>query len=78
MSIELIEIIDWFLDGTALILSLLVAKYVLDLSKREVVILILCTSIYTMHEVWESGIFGSGSHRSFELWLQDLLLTIIG
>lgn len=76
MSIELIEIIDWFLDGTALILSLLAAKYVLDLSKREVVILVLCTGIYTMHEIWESGIFWSGSHRSFELWLQDVILII--
>jgi hypothetical protein len=76
MSIELIEIIDWFLDGTALILSLLVAKYVLDLSKREVVILVLCTVIYTMHEIWESGMFGYGSHRSFELWIQDIILII--
>lgn len=72
----LLNVIDWALDGFALLLSLIIAKRVLDLSYRETAVLVSCTIVYVGHEMWESGLIGGDSHRSFELWIQDVLVSI--
>lgn len=76
MPVEILEIIDWTLDGGALLLSLAVAKYVLELSVRELAMLVACTAFYVTHEMWESGMIGGSSHNSFELWICDILTVV--
>ena len=73
MPVETLEIVDWTLDGGALLLSLAVAKYVLELSVRELAILVGCTVFYVTHEMWESEMIGGSSHRAFELWIHEAL-----
>lgn len=69
----LLELIDWTLDGSALIISLLVAKRLLDLSNKEVLVLLCSTGIYVLHEMWEAGIVGQSSHKAFEMWVYNTL-----
>lgn len=71
--IELLDLIDWTFDAGALLVSLLIAKMVLDLSYREIVTATACLGVYALHEIWESGIIFSGSHREVELWILRFL-----
>jgi len=73
MSVAPIEILDWAIDGSALLLSLLIAKRLLDLSVKDTLILIASTSVYVLHEMWESGMVGGGTHKALEVWLIGLL-----
>jgi hypothetical protein len=59
-------LIDWILDGSALILSLCLAAFVCDLSRQDVATLLACCAIYATHEAWETGLIGGNSHRAVE------------
>lgn len=67
--IDLLELIDWSLDAAALLVSLTVAAWVLDLSRRDVAVLVASAVFYIAHEVWESGVVAPGTHVAVERWL---------
>lgn len=58
--------IDWTLDGAALILSVVLFAYLRSLSAKDVLTLIACCSLYAAHEAWESRTLGGASHRAVE------------
>jgi len=66
---QMLTAIDWVLDGSALLLSVVLAKYVLSLSWRDVGVLIVSCSVYAAHEAWEAGVIFTGTHRAVELFL---------
>lgn len=68
-----IEMIDWALDATALLVSLTLAAVVLRLRAREVGVAVACCTVYAAHEVWEAGLVGGGTHRAFEWWLHGVV-----
>ena len=69
-----VELFDWSLDAFALLLSIFIAKRVVDLSWREIGIITCCFVFYLLHEMWEASIIFPGTHRQFELWLVEMLL----
>jgi len=71
--VEMLSLIDWTLDVGALLVSLLIAKSVLDLSYRELAIAVACFGVYALHEIWESGMIFPGTHRGVELWILHAL-----
>jgi hypothetical protein len=59
-------LVDWILDGTALVVSVALAAYLCSFSRRDVATLVLCSLIYVTHEAWESGLIGGTTHQAVE------------
>lgn len=69
----LIELVDWALDATALLLALALASWLLGLSARDVAVAAGCFAIYAAHEAWEAAVIGGGTHRAFEWWVHGVV-----
>jgi hypothetical protein len=69
----LIELVDWALDATALLLALALAASLLGLSARDVAVAGGCCVVYGAHEAWEAAVIGGGTHRAFEWWVHGVV-----
>ena len=74
--VELIEIVDWFIDAFALYTGLFVAVYLTsdkdsysELVKETLLVFIIVCLTYGIHEAWEGGYIFDGTHRELEWWI---------
>jgi len=69
----MITAVDWGLDATALLVSVVIASKLSTITVKQLLIILASLSVYALHEAWEARLVGGITHVRFEQYLVEVL-----